>query len=1095
MSSAESDCDGELVDSQLNDQAHSLVSRLCDEYFDALLQGVAPSIDAIVARHPQLRSTLEPALNAVKSLVSLSKHAPTPGAGSRLGDFFIERMIAQGGMGVVYEAKQLSLERKVALKVLVLSEGADESSAAAVRFENEIRAAASLDHPHIVPIHAFERLGKFHYYAMRLIDGQDWRQWLVELEQSDPAARCDSFIEIAKCVRDVATALNHAHSRGVVHRDIKPSNLLRDIQHHVWIVDFGLAHFPEAASLTLTGELVGTLRYMSPEQTSARVGRVDERADIYSLGATFYEMLTGKPTVTADSANEQLRQIIAHDFPPPRQHDERIPRRLETIVLKMLAHDVDDRYQMASEVVSDLENFLENRPIKARRPSRYQLLIRWSRKRAGALLVVSAVLASFVLILAMLAGQLQSTRRNLQRQLVLSRVAEAQAHVTSRAVGQRFQTLDSISKATANLDHSTDQSIVASLRQTAATALSLGDTQTTWEIPREPGGSLDSVVFDKQLTVATQLEQGQLNIVECSSRQTVATLPEIHALTVVFSNDGTLFSALCGSEEQPTIEWWNWKQQLRLWQRTSDSFPGVPRRFATDVNAITRQTAVGTDTGHVCLLDEHSGTTIREFTGPAEPIGQVKFSNNGKWIAASYVADRVVKIWEVESGRQLANLRLSEDTFAIAWSADDRKIAIGNGFDVHVFGGQEWGSEVAALRGPTEIIANIFLHPSGRCLAAYGYDGKTRIWDLDAQVIRLEISGHAHHFSPDGRSLAFRTYDTQGIWEFAFDDVVWHQTDRKTIELDPDAVCFLNSDRWLAVSGSSGCHIWNVYTRERLVELTGTDVTDVFPLHDSKAILVCCTAGIFRIRWEQLEHLANSSFKSSEFPWTSLKPEKLDTPESARPLLIAASSSGDVIAATTTGGGVIARNSNAPSEWFVQDGRNYRHISMSENGEFIAASEVNSERTTIWHLPSRKHWEIGTREGGDITVATVEKTVQLLTSEHDKYCVWQLATQEPPTRMFQLLRPSGYQKSATAYCPSIGWLVAMDRTSIAVMEPATGRVRLNLKDGYQTHRSLIIRGDATGRLLAVANGSNGFLVWEMPKLNSKLTELGLNAEQ
>ncbi len=182
----------------------------------------------------------------------------------------------------------------------------------------------------------------------------------------------------------------------MVHRDIKPGNLLLDRHGQVWVTDFGLARFGRDSALTRTGEILGTLRYLSPEQALAKHGLVDHRADVYSLGATLYELLTLRPAIEAGDGEEILRRVVAVEPRPPRQHDRAIPRDLETITLKALAKEPERRYATAQELADDLQRFLDERPIQARRPSLVERLWRWYRRNPA--LAAATCLAGLALL-------------------------------------------------------------------------------------------------------------------------------------------------------------------------------------------------------------------------------------------------------------------------------------------------------------------------------------------------------------------------------------------------------------------------------------------------------------------------------------------------------------------------------------------------------------------------------------------------------------------------------------------------------------------------------------------------------------------------
>jgi serine/threonine protein kinase/tetratricopeptide (TPR) repeat protein len=355
--------------------------------------------------------------------------APAESTLGQLGDFRLVREVGRGGMGVVYEAEQVSLGRRVALKVLPLAATLDPRQLQ--RFHNEARAAAVLDHPNIVHVHAVGCERGVHYYAMQFIEGQTLAALIADLRQpgrpalaepttahvheapaapaadTAPQAAASTeraprdqiyFRRAAELAVQAAEALEHAHGLGIVHRDVKPANLLLDGHGGLWVTDFGLAHIQSDARLTLTGDLVGTLRYMSPEQALARRVVVDHRTDVYSLGATLYELLTLEPVFGGSDRQELLRQIAFEDPERPRRINKAVPAELETIVLKALEKNPADRYATAQELADDLRRFLADEPILARPAGVVLRLRKWGRRhRATVTAGVTVLLAALLL--------------------------------------------------------------------------------------------------------------------------------------------------------------------------------------------------------------------------------------------------------------------------------------------------------------------------------------------------------------------------------------------------------------------------------------------------------------------------------------------------------------------------------------------------------------------------------------------------------------------------------------------------------------------------------------------------------------------------
>ncbi len=467
------------------------VEIIAEEYSARMRAGEKPAIEEYAIRYPEhadlIRSVL-PSIALVER-VSLNdtenRKTSAPGQPEELGDYEIVREIGRGGMGVVYEAIQRSLNRHVALKVISnLISGNSKHNA---RFRREAEAAASLHHTNIVPIYGIGEDHGLQYYAMQLIDGVtlldvieclknnqigpthsgDAARWMLNKSPTDTVSLSSStssrssatalslsllntkqreaetaelavaaskaspdattpisememkssavsdlestpsvsqqltrqyFRNVASTIANAANALHYAHHQRVLHRDIKPANLLLDREGTIWITDFGLARRTDLDAETQTGEILGTLRYMAPEQIA---GTGDSRVDIYSLGLTLFELLTLKPAIESPKLrllDPERISVIRN----PRSIQPNIPPDLQTITLKACAFAPQDRYQHAREFEEDLRRFLEDRPILAKRSTRVEMLIRWSRRNPAIATLASATLALLVLIASLL---------------------------------------------------------------------------------------------------------------------------------------------------------------------------------------------------------------------------------------------------------------------------------------------------------------------------------------------------------------------------------------------------------------------------------------------------------------------------------------------------------------------------------------------------------------------------------------------------------------------------------------------------------------------------------------------------------------------
>jgi TolB-like protein/Flp pilus assembly protein TadD len=327
-------------------------------------------------------------------------------SGRRIGDYRILREIGRGGMGTVYKAVQGSLGRTVALKVLPESFAMDPVRVE--RFRREARATARIRHPNIVPVHEVGESEGRHYYAMEFIDGPSLEAVLAQARDAaappggakgSPASDAARAAQAAERMAELAEGLDEAHRLGLVHRDIKPSNILVDRSGRYVLVDFGLVHDVDAESLTGSGQLLGTLSYMPPEQISG--GKVDARSDIHGLGVTLFELLTLRKPFEGQNAGE-IQEAILHQEPPaPRKLNSRLGSDLETIVLHCLQKSPGRRYASAGELAADLRRFCRGEPILARPRPRWELLVRraWRSRlqlAAGAMLAALAALVAFL---------------------------------------------------------------------------------------------------------------------------------------------------------------------------------------------------------------------------------------------------------------------------------------------------------------------------------------------------------------------------------------------------------------------------------------------------------------------------------------------------------------------------------------------------------------------------------------------------------------------------------------------------------------------------------------------------------------------------
>ena len=389
------------------------LEELFTSYVDRLNDGEELDAEKILAENPIMGVEI---LDYLEDYIAA---APTTNEENQplgtLGDYTLRRQIGRGGMGVVYEAWEGSMDRAVALKVLPPGVAADNK--AFTRFMREAKTAGQLHHQNIVGVYSTGVKQGTPWYSMELVEGETLAQIVGRIREIDdsaatpfgPRSRQDYCIRLADAFADVADGLQHAHSKGVVHRDIKPSNLILDAEADqggrpkLRILDFGLARLEGQETLTLSGDLIGTVLYMSPEQAMAKRIPLDHRTDVYSLGATMYEALCGRPPFRGKDHADTLSQIIERDPVEPRKVNPRVPKDLETIVLKCLRKDAGDRYGTAEALEQDLKRIVRGDPIEARPESRTERLLRtvWRHRLKVLVTALGCLLLSIAVALGL----------------------------------------------------------------------------------------------------------------------------------------------------------------------------------------------------------------------------------------------------------------------------------------------------------------------------------------------------------------------------------------------------------------------------------------------------------------------------------------------------------------------------------------------------------------------------------------------------------------------------------------------------------------------------------------------------------------------
>ncbi|WP_197440610.1 serine/threonine-protein kinase [Polystyrenella longa] len=671
-----------------------------------------------------------------------------------INDYRLLRRIAQGGMGVIYEAEQISLERRVAVKLL--SNLGIVSDQQLQRFKNESLAAARLDHSNIVPIMSVGVTSNGnHYLVMKLITGSNLAHFIGSLAtiqtdstdqtptaerrfafspgssasfslgppynavssqaptkslheptdekvsivpQVDQSAQDNNNIQkvfgsdrvhdpqffkgVAERFIQVAEGLQYAHDRGVVHRDIKPSNLLIDQTGKIWISDFGIAKFESREDLTMTGAVIGTPRYMSPEQASGTKGLVDHRTDIYSLGVTLYELLTLKPIFEVARLDQLYLKIAEEEPIAPRVYNPAMPVDLETILCKSMNKEITERYHSVSDMADDLKRFLKDEPILAKRAGLWDRSLKWPRRHK--LFITTFLSVSLVSIIALVVLITMMAVHN-HRQLELLKLAERSQLELKK-------------------------SLYFSKIKEAGTALEAGDTRQVTQIL----GNL-----------RPQQEEPDFR-----GEEWHYLWNQVHNSRKLISESDTPVYVLC--------------------------FSPNGRTYATSgLDAIIR------------IYDASTSQLIQEFATGQIEVNGLDFSPQGDKLA-SVGDDGTVRVWEIDWKHNQASEKLIIEAheriaFRVLFSHDGNQIiTAGNDPNVKLWDAKT-GASQGHLTGHVDSKVSIALSPAENILASVGFDQRVIIWDLNSQEPLLELPylkkdkvGRPTSlvFSPDGTQFA-----------------------------------------------------------------------------------------------------------------------------------------------------------------------------------------------------------------------------------------------------------------------------------------------------------------------------------------------------
>jgi WD40 repeat protein len=843
-----------------------------------------------------------------------------------LRDYEVLNLIARGGMGIVYRARQRSLHRIVALKLIWTGERATEAEVQ--RFRNEAELVAKLDNPHIVPIYECGVHRGFSYYSMKLMEGGSLAEHLPEFRADRRGA--------ARLLAIVAGAVHHAHLRGVLHRDLKPSNILLDAKNQPQVTDFGIAkHVGAESELTRTGAILGTPPYMAPEQARFRKGSVTVATDVYGLGAVLYALLTGRPPFLGDSTLETLEHVIEREPLPPSTSCPGIDRDLETICLRCLEKDPQRRYSSAEAVAEELERWLAGAPIVARPVGQTERVWRWCRRNPIATaLIGSLTLLLTVAIAAFIAGaKMRQATRQLSMDL-MGRESILRLHQYATEIRHAFHLMDDnrVSEATDMLARLHPGPGERDLRHFAWYYL--------WRLchagKRTLRGHREDIYFaafspdGKTLATCGKDRKAYLWDVDTGRRRRILPGHNDEINWVTFSPDGR---TLATASDDKTIKLWDpTKKEARL-TLCGHSDRVVAVLFSPDGNHVTSCDRGG----RVIVSDPTTGRQQSSFQASNGNIESMAISPDGTTLAT---CGRDVALWDLSTRREMLRLFGHRDVVnAVRFSHEGNTVATAcRDGSVQLWDARS-GKPRATFRGHRAAVQSVAFSRDDRIVASADDRGVLRFWDVSASTAGTIATGQDRlwcvAFSPDGRTLATSSRDgTVKLWDAV------HDRDRILLEVPSQrvhSIAFSADGKALSAAGDSGT-VWTwSATHGGLLSTKCVDSSkaiDQAVLSRDATLLATTTRERTIVLWD----LQSGNPR--------VVPRELESSPTVSPdaKWIAAGQQGEAVVVWNMGSG---QQSRLPAVLLS-------HIAFSPDGESLAVSHWGGGSPDLWKPASRQ---------------------------------------------------------------------------------------------------------------------------------------------
>lgn len=738
--------DGQSDDSGGSDRLHGIIA----ECLKRMESGESISLPDIAAKYPEYKTEVTQFFTSYRTFEQLvtplrGDSQPTasgfdefPTTLEHFAGYEMIEVLGRGGMAVVYKARDPRLNRVVALKMVAIS-----SPSAAKRFRLEAQLVATLDHPNIAPIYDVGECDGRPYYTMKLFDGGSLANSLANKDRSSEW----NHRRAAELTATVARAVHHAHEHGIFHRDLKPANILLDSEGNPHVADFGLARQTTGKpGATQSGAIVGTPAYMSPEQAMGRKSGFPS-ADVYSLGAILYELLTRRQVHRATTTIETILHVIECDPVRPRQIDDRIPRDLETICLKCLEREPEKRYRTAAELADDLARWLAGEPIVARPVRMMERLARWARRHPTTVWV-SAAVATVVLAAVWISTLAIQRERTNSAEARLRSEAEARARIEHQ---NYFHTITLAARERAFGNPGRAEELLAGCpshlrgwewhylrRQLVGDPEPMRSSSHLFSLALSPTGRL----------LAAGGTDGSIDVwdLELNTPTHISAHNGKQVRGLAFSGDGARFAS-AGWDGRVVLWDAEKRKRIRDWEFLDEA--GQPLDVFSVAFSPDGQTLAATVGHDIRLMNVETGGEYTPLRGHQNVIRRIVFAPNGEELAA-IDDDGRLRIWNLKTQSPRLDLQAHPHLiFDVAYSADGTHLVTAGGqFYMHGDAGQVkvWNAGDGSLI--REFVANTGAYyaaaftPDTQRIMAAGEDGRVHIWDYATGEEALALRGH-----------------------------------------------------------------------------------------------------------------------------------------------------------------------------------------------------------------------------------------------------------------------------------------------------------------------------------------------------------------